>query len=317
MKTEKIAPFTQKRKDPAGAPMKTFKFSYAIKPYEIPREGREYHRKEKNSYEYTIENDADRAFIFLKPKTGQEEWCKNVYKYITKKILLETTVEYYQGMFEVASYFVLFYFEDSVNKKYKEIAEELDKDEILSAGSENIEHANEDMCVYIDKETYKTCSIVVTNVLQEKYIPLVEDDFALYNRYNKVFMRMMEKRNVHLEPEISGSYMNTTLSWFSRSIENLDDIYRIFGIIISCPTNMPFLMLIYYFKSIWSDKKIKEVDEDLYSNLVSLEHEFLRTESNMDSKGTSLLSMKGVVVGAAALGVVFAILAYQLSKKDK
>lgn len=295
--------------------MKTFSFDYAVKPFEIPREGRVYKRQERNSYEYTIVNDAERAFIFLKPNTDQEKWCKNLYKYITKKIMLETTVEYYQGMCEVASYFVLFYFKESASEKYKKIVEELNRDDFSSVGSENTEHDTDNMLQFIDEEIYERCSVVVTNVLQEKYIPLVENDFMMYNRYNHVFMKMMEKRGVVLAPEVCGSYMNTTLSWFSRSVENLDDVYKIFAILISCPTSMSFLMLVYYFKTIESGSKIKDVDSNLYKHLVALEHEFLRIENQIDNP--PLIPRKKLVIGAAALGVVLAVVIYQLSKKDK
>eukprot|EP00866_Antonospora_locustae_P001874 jgi/Antlo1/1874/1552 len=295
--------------------MKTFSFDYAVRPFEIPREGRVYKRQGRNSYEYTVVNDAERAFIFLKPTTDQEKWCKNLYKYITKKIMLETTVEYYQGMCEVSSYFVLFYFKESASEKYKKIVEELNRDDFSSAGSENIEHDTDNMLQFIDEEIYEKCSVVVTNVLQEKYIPLVENDFVIYNRYNHVFMKMMEKRGVRLAPEVCGSYMNTTLSWFSRSIENIDDIYKIFAILISCPTSMSFLMLVYYFKIIESGSKIKNVDGNLYKHLVALEHEFLRIENQVDNP--PLIPRKRLVIGAAALGVVLAVVIYQLSKKDK
>lgn len=295
--------------------MKTFSFDYAVKPFEIPREDRVYKRMDRNSYEYTIVNDAERAFIFLKPTTDQEKWCKNLYKYITKKIMLETTVEYYQGMCEVASYFVLFYFKDSTPEKYNKIIEELDRDDFSSAESDNAEHDIDNMLQFIDEAIYEKCSVVVTNVLQEKYIPLVENDFSMYNRYNHVFMKMMEKRRVYLAPEVCGSYMNTTLSWFSRSVEDLDDVYKIFAILISCPTSMSFLMLVYYFKIVESGSKIKNVDSNLYKHLVALEHEFLRIENQIDNP--PLIPRKKLVIGAATLGVVLAVVIYQLSKKDK
>lgn len=296
--------------------MEAFDFAYAIRPYEEMREGKSYVRTEKNKYERTILGDSTRCLHFLKDETGEEKWCKNVYIYITKKILVETTAEYYQGMFEIASYFVLFYFKDSVPEKYKKIVEKFNGDDFSSDEDDGVVKEQDNMSSFIDEELYRKCSVAITNVLEEKYIPLVENGFSLYKRYNNVFIKMMKARNIHLDPEISMSYMNTTLTWFSRIIENLDDVHKVFAIIISCPPSMPFLMLVHYFSAVKAGQKITRIDKTLYDNLIALEHEFLRTESRIGT-GAGFAPTKSLVVGTAVVGLVLGVVIYHFAKKDK
>ena len=298
--------------------MEALKFERAIGPYEIEREDRKYTREGKNEYEYTICGDSKRCFYFLKEDTQEERWCKNMYIHIAKRILLETSVDYYQGMFEITSYFVYFYFEESVPGIYREIMGKINND-FSSEGSvlsEDSAVEDDEADGWIDAETYKRCSVAVTNVLCEKYIPLVENNFVMYSNYNRVFVKLMSARKVALDPEIATSYMNTTLTWFSRSVDSLEDTYRIFAIIISCPTNMPFVMLAYYYGVVSTGSKISRVDEKTYADLIQLEHVFLRTESRMNEVWC-MPSKRTLAFGAATLGTVLAILIYQLSKKEK
>jgi len=285
-------------------------------PIESPRVGKSYVRtKQNNDDASTILSDSTRCLHFLKGETGEEKWCKNMYRYITKKILEETTADYYQGMFEISTYFVLFYFKDSVPEKYKKMVEKFNRDDFSS--EEDAVKEQDNMSSFIDEELYKKCSIVITNVLEKNCIPLVEDGFALYKKYNDVFIKMMRARGMQLDQDsfkVCMTYMNFTNTWFSRIIENLDDVYKVFAIIISCPPSMSFLMLVHYFNVVNAEQKITRIDKNLYDNLIALEHEFLRIESQVDT-GRGLVSTKSVIVGTAVLGLVLGVVIYHFSKK--
>lgn len=255
--------------------MKSFNFKSIIQTYESKRPHiKSYESQRKNEKEiHAIKVDTERSFGNFKDITEQQ---KENLKRILYEILITMPVEYCQGMHEVASVIVYYYF---IN--------ELDD-----------EDANE---IEADHDLLEQAKITVTNILKEKYEPLLVDDFKLYCHYNDVFIAMMEKRKKKLVPNESMKYMNTTLSWFLRMARNNDDIYMLTGYMLACPTSFPFLLLIRFYNEVESRKELPTLDDDLYEQLIKLEKEFLETEENLKKKKPIFGKKEYVMIGAIVI----------------
>ncbi|EPR78727.1 hypothetical protein SLOPH_1802 [Spraguea lophii 42_110] len=155
---------------------------------------------------------------------------------------------------------------------------------------------------------YKKLVIILANIFQIKYLPMVKDEFQLYLKTNKVFLTMMEKRNIHLKPDESIVYMNYTLRWFTTCADK-ENIHQIFSIILTCPTSFSFLLLIHFFDNIKEGKMI-QIKDNIMESLIELEREFLKTEFKLNqpegvSQTTFVLLVGGLMIGGFAAAFMF------------
>lgn len=262
--------------------MKSFNFKSIIQTYETKRKDlKKYQTQGKKEQEiHAIKVDTERSFHSFKNISEQQ---KENLKRILYEVLNTIPVEYCQGMHEVASVIVYYYF---INELEDEDVEEIEA----------------------DHDILEQARITVTNVLKEKYEPLLVDDFKLYRHYNNVFINMMEKRKKKLVPNETMKYMNATLSWFIRMAKNTDDIFTLTGYMLACPTSFPFLLLVRFYDEVEKRKEISKLDDDLYEQLLALEKEFLECESSLQKEkpifGKKEVAIAGVIAAVCA-GILF------------
>lgn len=297
-------------------------FEEAIKKYEPHRPGKTYMRKDKNPCETTIRGDTARSFLFLPHSTNKEKWCRNLYKHICNEIFINSTIDYYQGMSEIGSFIIFYYFRESVEKNYKEIIYDLVGSEESSKEEGEIETLPgkkdsmiiEELDKYIDEDIYAKCMTVICNIMDDKFLPVVENNFATYDKINSVFLKMMKKRNIKIDVLLSKKYMNTTLSWFTRSISDLNNIYKVLALILNSPNNVTFLLLVKYFDEIEKGEKITNVPDNLQEEIIKLEQEYVKAQEELDQP---CISARKVLFGLSVGGIVLGIFLYQTLKKDK
>ncbi|KAF7700653.1 hypothetical protein CDIK_0909 [Cucumispora dikerogammari] len=237
--------------------------------------------KQSDSDAQSIASDTQRCFHFIaeKEKTGYQEILKN--------ILLKIRVPYFQGMADIAAYIVYFILTT-------ESTESVTVSDLNPSASK------------MDKIT-KT----VEKILQKKVIPLVENDFKKYKKINSIFIKMLQKRNINMTEEKSMSYLSNILTFFTRDCSSLNDTYFILAVILSCPSNIPFLILIKHFKLIENKKPLSVLeDKDFLKDLITLEDEYLEFQAEEDKiknkNATSLFVLGGgLVVAAVAVGMFF------------
>ncbi|KAF7683086.1 hypothetical protein TCON_1704 [Astathelohania contejeani] len=337
--------------------MTKFSIDEIMKNYSIPKKDRDsYKCKGKSEKEiHVIISDVDRSFQFL---SDEFEFKKNIFKYILTKILIKMKKDYVQGMSEIGSVIVFYYFNDLIdqkNKKKEKIEEEnteskenedmstqtseekslnssedkstqedkktntqTDEDK-FSKRSKNKLHKkkskNIDYSEYVDKKIFDKALITLYNIITEKYEPMIVNDFKMYLEYNSVFIRMMSKRNKLIKPDESLRFMNTTLTWFIRSLTSINDIYTIFGYILSCPTSFTFLLLVKYYDLIVLNEDINSLDDDLYEQLIKLEKEFLKTEFEMKQPKYKISKKMGALVFGSVVIIGLGVL-YKIKKGD-
>ncbi|RVD93197.1 Rab-GAP TBC domain protein [Tubulinosema ratisbonensis] len=297
-------------------------FDEAIKKYETHRPGKSYFRTDKNPCETTIRGDTDRSFLFLPNTTNKEKWCKNLYKNICNELFINSTIDYYQGMSEIGSYIIYYYFKESVENKFEIISKELvgssklvnEEEEIETLPSKKDSLVDEKLSDCIDSIIYENCMTTICNVMDDKFLPVVQNNFEMYDKINLVFLRMMKKRNIKIDILLSKKYMNTTLSWFTRSVSELKDLYKVLALILNSPCNVTFLLLVKYFNEIENGEKIRNIPENLQEEIIKLEQEYVKTQEEMEQP---CISARKVLFGLSVGGVVLAIFLYQTLKKDK
>ncbi|KCZ77522.1 hypothetical protein H311_01467, partial [Anncaliia algerae PRA109] len=122
-------------------------------------------------------------------------------------------------------------------------------------------------------------------------------------------------RNINIDLLLSKKYMNTTLSWFTRSVSHLEDTYKILSLILESPTNTTFLLLVKYYDEIENGRKIEDIPDDLPEELNKLQSEFAITENEI-ARACNMPSKK-ILFGLGAAGVIIGIYLYQVFRKDK
>lgn len=271
--------------------MKDFDFKKILSTYETKRTNISTYActKKSESELQVIKQDIDRSFNFMSTNDAKEQ---NSLKRILYEILTTIPVDYIQSMSEIASIIVYYYFHQEVTDSVEEESVEIDHDLLEKA------------------------KIAITNILKEKVEPLIVNDFAMYLRYNKIFLIMMEKRGKPISPEESMKYMNNTLTWFCRSIDSIEDIFVISGYILACPTSFYFLLLVKFFDQIENKKKIKKLSQNLYHDLIGLEKEFLETENEVKDKKKIGIDKKDLLIAGSIVAVAGALI-YNLYKKDR
>lgn len=218
--------------------------------------------KTKNDIE-TINVDMKRTFIFDNLLTEDE---KELFRKDLKKLLLELPLTYIQSMSSIVGIFMYFYYK---------------KETLIKNAEKQFESKNIKKDSLYDEETFDLMLKTIYTILKNKYEPLINDNFKLYFEYNKIFLKYMEeKKNMKISFSKSLIYVNSTLTWFTRNLSNIDEIYDIFSVIISHPVNSVFLILIEYFENVDKKEKIKIDKNHLMEIIFELEKNFLEIQEN-------------------------------------
>jgi hypothetical protein len=319
--------------------MEGVKFKDVLKSYE-ERTG-EYKIKEKPYDEKkTIENDVNRT-VFVGVDAQNAEKVA-LLKRLLYRAMEEMPVIYMQGMSEVASIFLLYYFDKVADRRLRKRQEDeglqsdtgsefLEESETsnntLKQGSTRnpsmsfIEAKGEDKreaeeLVSENRGLYDTLVVVLTNVFRRKFEPLVADDFKLYKENMAVFVEMMKKRRVTISPLGSHVFMGSIFTFFTRDVRDIKNIHKIFEIVLSCPDTALFLLLTVFYTKVSKNERILEVSNDLFPEVIELEKEFLKTKGEMQQKKEGFGMKSALVLGGVA-SVAAAVFIYRMSRKEK
>ncbi|EJW01412.1 hypothetical protein EDEG_00459 [Edhazardia aedis USNM 41457] len=267
--------------------MKSFDFVKVLSIYETKRDSIKKYEVNNKSPEETdmILKDVHRSFGFAKKLPENKLTQLRVILY---HVLKSIPVEYVQCMSEIASVMVYHYFKEDVDSSDEE---EYDLD---------FENSLEDGHLKIDGDKLDLSRITITNILKEKYEPLLDNEFEMYKHYNTIFREIMSKKGVNIPEDLSIKYMNQTLTWFIGSCSNFDDIKRIVALMLACPTSFPFLLLIEFYDQIEANKKIT-LPSDLYEQLIKLESQFLKVETKLEDSSGKLNTRNLILLGAAVV----------------
>ncbi|KAM0675799.1 hypothetical protein GVAV_000574 [Gurleya vavrai] len=110
--------------------------------------------------------------------------------------------------------------------------------------------------------------------------------------------------------------MNDTLTWFCRSLSNIEDIFTVAGYILACPSNFYFVLLIKFFKEIDNKSKIKNLGKDVYEELLVIEKEFLEMENEVFNENKPVIKPRDMIIAGSVVALTVAIL-FGIFKKDK
>lgn len=247
-----------------------------------------------------IDSDVNRTFPFYEKMTEEE---RSLFQKDLKKVLLEIPLPYIQSMCDVVA--VLMYFYYTRNKDTESLASLAQRENTTSAVE--FEYTLKKKQSLFDQETYDIMLRTIYNILKQKYIPLIENKFQMYMKMNEVFLKIMKKREIDVPISKSLVYINTTLTWFSRSLEKIDDVYKVFALIISCPLNCVFLLLINYYEEVDKKQKIELENEEMIEKLFHLEQEFLSVQNEKNEelakKGKKALAL-AITAGAVLSGAI-------------
>ncbi|WUR04130.1 uncharacterized protein VNE69_07196 [Vairimorpha necatrix] len=290
--------------------MENTKFADILKSYESKVEGTSYEIIKKDADEISlINNDVDRTYFLSVNKN--EKFKKNFLIRILRDLLNEIPVPYIQGMSEICAVFVFYYFAPDSGKFYAHVKKETEeKTENVEIDDETYKKVKKSL-----KDKYEKVRIVITNVIIRKYEPLIKDNFKLYKEYNLVFDAMMKRRGIKLKDYESLSYMASVLTFFYRNVTCMEDAYKIYEIILSCPPSTPFLLLVVYYDTISNKKNIESVDDNLYKSVIALEDEFMKILDEIKSGKKCFLKKHAVLIGGA-IGFIAAVAAYKYNKRS-
>lgn len=311
--------------------MEGVKFVDVLRSFEEKTEGEEYGRPKKDYDERKIiENDVKRTrFIGVSNKRrGKVK--------LLRKILFESLDripnKYIQGMSEIGSVFVLYYFEDIADEEAgmerdgEEHQEEGSGEEPAEPSSAMLSSLEQFMIVSEKEKAWfedfksrhgpmlEKLVVVLTNVFRRKFEPLVADDFRLYKENIKVFTGMMKRRGVRIPELESHRFMGCIFTFFLRNVRARKDAYRVFEIVLSCPLTCPFLLLAEFHSKISKDEAIEDVGDDLFPKIIKLEEEFIETEKKINE--CSGFSVKNALLFGGVVSVIAAMLVYRASKKE-
>ncbi|KAH9411411.1 hypothetical protein HK407_05g09290 [Ordospora pajunii] len=306
--------------------MQGVKFIDVLKSFEEKADGEDY-RKKKKGYEERklIENDVKRTQLLGVRRVSEES---SVLKMILFDCLCTIPVEYVQGMSEIASVFVLHYFRDIVRKEIgvgvdmketNEYADMGEDDEVdvserfIDAGEDEKARLKEMMRKHAEvKDVLRT---VLTNVFRRKFEPIVADGFKEYRKNMKVFVEMIRRRTGTRISEMECfRFMESILTFFLRNLSNIEDVHKMFEIILACPNNCPFVLLVLFYEQISRKKAIQKVDDDLFVRVIETEEEFIRTQKRIEEG--SRVSRRNMLVAGGIVSVVVAIVIYGAMKRE-
>ncbi|EOB13714.1 hypothetical protein NBO_62g0004 [Nosema bombycis CQ1] len=296
--------------------MENLKFNDVLKSYEEKDSETKYEIVEKPANELAVINNDVKRTTFLSVNKKDKAKVKML-KHLTYYILSSIPVNYVQGMSEVSSVFIVYYFSsdyDQFSVKPLDVSSKEDESmELKSLKSENkreFESFKEGVQDKIEK-----CRIVLINVFNRKFLPLVDDNFKLYKSNVEVFVEMMKKRNVNIEETSAYMFMGSVFTFFFRDVTTIEDAYKMFEIVLSCPLSTLFLLSVIYYDTISKKEQIEYVDDNLYQSVVLLEKEFIETQEKMKQKRSSFFSRNAILIGGA-VGFAVAVVLYKINKRD-
>lgn len=275
---------------------------YEMQEVDIPKRDSDLERNDIK----TIEVDTSRNFPFYSDLNDTE---KMLFKKELKKMLISLPFEYVQSMCDIVA--VLMYFYYSEEKRKSTLINLSDRENTVSIIE--MDAAKPIQKLYSDA-THDRMVKNICKILKYKYVPLIEDQFKKYLENNSIFIKMMEKRGVHMPTSKSLVYTNTTLTWFSRSIEDINDIYKIFSLIISCPMNVVFLLLVHYFDYIENGKKITVRINELMPHVLELEKEFVEIQRG---ENENTRPKRAIIYGVATGVIVAGAIMFGIFKRFK
>lgn len=304
--------------------MEGIRFSDVLQSFEKKTEEDEYKSLRRDDDERkVIENDIRRTALLGVDKTKHK--VVKVLKRTLFDVLDKIPVKYTQGMSEIASVFVLYYFldvvEDEVTKgMLGDGASESPQTEVGGSSEQFISAPEAEgiefkSFVSRHKDRAAKLGVVLTNVFRRKLEPLVADDFRLYKQNMKVFVEMMRRRGVRIPELESHRFMGSILTFFLRSLPKIEDVHKVFEIILSCPNTCPFLLLVEFYSRVSSNRPIESIGDDLFPKVVKLEEEFIETEKKIEAEGSGF-SMKSIMLAGGVASLVAAVLIYRMTKKE-
>ncbi|CAD25807.1 hypothetical protein [Encephalitozoon cuniculi GB-M1] len=306
--------------------MEGIKFADVLRSFEKKAEDDEYVSVERDYNERkVIENDVRRTELL-----GVDKRNRKVIKVLKRLLFVELDkipIKYTQGMSEIASVFVLYYFQNIVEEEVakgvlasgsdEESAEESAADGFSEQFIEAPEDENVELKRFVSrhKDTTAILGIVLTNVFRRKLEPLVVDDFKLYKENMRIFVEMMKKKGIRIPELESYKFMGSILTFFLRNLSRMEDVHKVFEIILSCPNTCPFLLLVLFYDKISNGKTIDSiVNNDLFPKVVKLEEEFVETKKRVESR-SGFSRMRVMLVGGIA-SIVAAVVVYKITKKE-
>lgn len=295
--------------------MENLKFKDVIKSYEEKDTQVNYEVAQKPSEETAvINNDVKRTtFLSVNQKDKEKVTCLRSLLY---DIVESIPVNYVQGMSEVSSVFIVYYFSGEYDRfstkapEKKSMRDEEKSTEVESSSEDDYQTFKETVSDKIEK-----CRIVLTNVFNRKFVPLVDDNFRLYKANVEVFIQMMKKRNVNIEETNAYMFMGSVFTFFFRDVTTIEDAYKMFEIVLSCPLSTLFLLSVIYYDNISKKELIDYVDDNLYQSVILLEKEFVETQEKLKQKKNSFFSRNAILIGGA-VGFAVAVALYRMNKKD-
>lgn len=295
--------------------MENTKFEDVLRSYENKVEDVDYNNiNKKDEEKRIISNDVKRT-TFLSLKKNEKIKTKYL-KLVLYDSLIKIPNSYVQGMSEIASVFVYYYFSQDFDKFCSKITDENGDTDYSNMELNIKDEENESYKEFnkIIKKKKEKVRIVLTNVFTRKFDPLVSNDFRMYKEYSGVFIEMMRKRGFNIKDTEVHQYMGSIFTFFFRDVNSMEDAYRLFEIILSTPPTTLFSLLIIYYDIISKKKLINGVDCNLYKSIILLEDEFVNTSDKLKNGKGCFFKRNAVLVGGV-VGFVVAVALYKINKK--
>lgn len=194
-----------------------------------------------------------------------------------------------------------------------ETVEEIATQQEIEFTSENFHFTIEsNQRVFLDfKEKEKKLLVDIRKgievLLTTKFLPLTDNEFDLYKKYNSVFIKMMKKSNRNIPPMYEFLTAKHILTFFCRDIEKKEDIHRIFNIIIENDIKVSFSILLGLKDKIditpkQDQQKRCTLSEDFEKQVKENQAAFFEAEKNqLEVNGPFVIA--GAVTSAFAIGL--------------
>lgn len=307
--------------------MENIKFYDVLRNYEDKVENIKYFKQKKNIKETSIiKNDIKRSIFLSINKRDVLKQC--VLKKIVFDCLISINVSYIQGINEIAFVIIHYYFSKDYDLYFNK--EKIQNHNLTFEDEELIDNnynsANFDFDNIVNDKTkgffdsiskkQEKVKIVLTNIILRKLEPLIKNNFELYMKYTEVFIIMMKKRGIIIGQQDIHKYLESILTFFYRNVSSMEDAYKIFEVILSCPSSSLFLILIVYYDLISRKELIKNVDNNLFNSIICHESEFINTLEKVNCKKSRFFSKYAFYIGGM-IGVIAAVALYKINKRDE
>ncbi|KAI5152287.1 hypothetical protein ENBRE01_2712 [Enteropsectra breve] len=265
----------------------------------------------------TLENDINRTpFSFASIEAQSME--QKIHRNLIFKIFEHFSVEYLQGMTEIASVLTVAYFQGEIKTLGSRMEDEEDEDSNPGFHFRNPNNTKlfEEFCTKNGKRIAtmkKSLHFLLANKLKELY----ENNFAKYYENNKIFLKIMKSKGIHIEKDQSMKYMNYVLTFFTRLSGSEEVAFSFFSVIANSDVSVLFTLLIMFFDKIKDSemccsnddegKLIHKLNADFCEEVVKEHAYFLKVKENpslaKNCKGCYLLC--GLGIAAVAVGCAF------------